>query len=93
MDESFSSTTQEEACQITNSVETNSTQRVKLSDKVQNDDRLTMPLGPSTQENNQQIININKRVNSIPIEGLRRGKRLKSSPLKLIKDFTSIHLL
>lgn len=32
------------------------------------------------------------RSNNIPVEQLRRGKRLKSAPLKLVKDFRSGHL-
>lgn len=35
---------------------------------------------------------IHKRVNIVPIEELRRGKRLKSAPLKLVKNFISSYL-
>lgn len=52
---------------------------------------LSNNLGNCRQVNKEQIPSINKRLNHIPIVGLRRSKRLKFASLKLVKDFTSTH--
>lgn len=74
-------------------MENNSTQRSNLFIEIHHYNILgnasSSNIGESRQENRQQITSINKRINPIPTERLRRGKRLKYAPLKGAKYFIS----